>query len=97
MNERDQTTLSEEDRHIILHSLGLSRPRRWSYRNHYCADDDDPTLARMVGRGLMRRGPRKRQELGGMTLFHVTATGALAAGVLHKVRKEDRGGLGDCR
>lgn len=78
-------TLSERGKRMILHALGLSQVRRWSYRNHVAGCDE--TCVPLVECGFMVRG---RMLPGGLRLYHVTNDGARAAGVLNRFRREDR-------
>lgn len=61
----------------INHALGLTGGRVQPFRNHYCAEDDDENMNRMVAAGLMKKG---RIIPGGLRNFHVTEAGAAAVG-----------------
>jgi hypothetical protein len=81
-------TLSERGKRMILHALGLSQVRRWSYRNHVAGCDE--TCEPLVECGYMVRGRLINQETSPLQLYHVTDDGARAAGVLNRFRREDR-------
>lgn len=71
--------IDAEQRDVIRHALGRDHANR-SYRNHYCAPRSGPArdlLESMADAGLMQRG---REMEGGMRFFHVTDSGAEAAG-----------------
>lgn len=79
--------MTDEQRDIIRHALGLNRRGRWSSRNQYVVYADGPLsdLRTMRDRGWLR-------ELGpwiGLIKFKVTRAGADAAGVGNRVRRED--------
>jgi hypothetical protein len=72
-------TISEDDRSIIEHSLGIEHKngrKRKPYRNYYCADINDARLPELVERGLMIAG--KTINDGTMRYFYVTEAGAKA-------------------
>jgi hypothetical protein len=76
-------------RRMILHALGLSQTRRWSYRNHVAGCDE--TCAPLVADGLMCLGRLiNRGTDAELRLYHVTDAGIEAAGVANRVRREDR-------
>lgn len=74
--------MTEKERGVILHSLGLVKRKRWSYRNYFagCSELCEP----LVAKGWLLRGLANT--------YHVTNAGAEAAGVLDRVRKQDRYG-----
>lgn len=85
--------MTEEQRKIILHALGFSRPRRWSYRNVYYVPNStqpDQETQSLVDAGFMKHSFYVYYHDGGGEYFNVTESGARAAGVWNKVRKEDR-------
>jgi hypothetical protein len=69
--------MTEDQRHIIRHSLGLTRSRK-AYRTHYCTRDGDPALEEMVTAGWMERGDKLNE--GRDRYYHVSAAGAKAVG-----------------
>jgi hypothetical protein len=86
--------ITDEERDIIIHSLGLTprgrRRRRWSFRSHYCAGvgtDQERTVIAMAERGLMRAGAVINN--GTSRFYYVTRGGAEAAGMLKRCRTED--------
>ena len=93
----NMTALSNADREVIVHALGLNRRgacvnhRRWSSRNSYYGRSDDPQLVSLVERGLMIAGriPAFNVMPNGQ-YFHVTSAGARAVGMENRVRREDR-------
>lgn len=85
--------MTDKERRIILHSLGLDPMRRWSYRNRY-VDRTGGVCEPLVEAGFMVRGqtylPRHTDTLPPMQVFHVTDAGARAAGVFNRFKREDR-------
>lgn len=91
------TALSNADREVIVHALGLTRRGacgnhcRWSSRNFYYGRPDDPQLVSLVERGLMIAGRiTTRHAMPNGQYFHVTFAGARAVGMERRVRREDR-------
>lgn len=76
-------TMTNEQRDIILHSLGLTRSEK-PFRNHYCDRDGDPKLEAMVTAGWMRHGSLLNEKRD--RYYHVTESGAEAVGA--KLPKE---------
>ena len=72
--------ITDQERHVIDHSLGYPKRGRKPYRNHFCTgegSDDWETCQALCARGLMVS--RKPSELtGGDTLFIVTDAGKAA-------------------
>ena len=51
--------LSEEEKHVILHSLGLTLSKR-IYRNHFATNEgsvDFPVCEKLVSKGIMTKRP----------------------------------------
>lgn len=70
-------SLTEQERHILQHALGLDRARV-SYRNRYSAtpqSDTYPLCMGLVTKGLMERGAFHET----MIHFHVTDAGRVLA------------------
>lgn len=71
--------MSENQRHILQHSLGLSSGRQ--YRNHFCtgpgSTDYDDCMA-LVEQGLMTRRAGNALS-GGDDIFYVTEAGIAEA------------------
>jgi hypothetical protein len=70
--------LRPEERHVIEHSLGLSRWPR-SYRNHFCAGeghDDMPYIKSLIELGFMRASHTIND--GRDTIYVVTDAGRAA-------------------
>ena len=91
------TVLSNTDREVIVHALGLNRRgacrnhRRWSSRNFYYGRADNPQLVSLVERGLMIAGRiTTLHAMPNGQYFHVTFAGARAVGLEDRVRREDR-------
>lgn len=82
--------MEQTERKIISNALGFSRPRRWSYRNHYFVYSVPDVIKKMVADGLMAEGEKGMDHSGEWQYFHVTDKGAEAAGLLNRFRKEDR-------
>lgn len=85
--------MTDAERSIILHSLGLTprgsgRLRRWSYRNYFCASMPHNLCDGLCAAGFMRASIVINH--GANRLYHVTDAGAAAAGVLERFRREDR-------
>lgn len=80
--------ISERGKRMILHALGLSQVRRWSYRNYVAGCDE--TCEPLVEAGWMIRGRVINQETTPLQLYHVTDDGARAAGVFNRFKREDR-------
>lgn len=78
--------LTNEERRIILNALGLAFSSRWSQYNLYSTYHHDHRMSPLVERGLMRLA---FSVPGGLQYYHVTMAGAEAAGVRHKLRRED--------
>lgn len=75
--------LTEEQQHIILHSLGMGShidQRHHGYRNGYAARPGDARLRELVEMGLMVAGRVINQGRGEVQYFHVTHKGAAAVG-----------------
>ncbi len=73
--------LTAKERHILRHTLGLTRSKE-SYRNRFVTGpdtDDWPMVQALCTRGLMvaRGGPQA--IIGGMTVFQATDAGRIAA------------------
>lgn len=87
MTSRDEKMkLDDKERDVILHALGLSRRRRWAYRNHFAAGGEDVSIWKgLVDRGLASGGNNLMNEVMPYPLFRVTRLGAEAAGVGNKV------------
>jgi len=90
------TTITDDERDMILHALGLTKcggkMPRWSSRNRLVTDPDcaDGREARsLCDRGLMRSRSLDPRIWQGMVLYTVTAEGCRSAGVSARTRKED--------
>lgn len=77
--------LTEEQREILLHTLGVDRPNRAPWRNYYCDRVDSPELEALVTLGAMQRGVTLNE--GRDRYYHVTPDGAAAVGVTLPQRK----------
>ena len=69
--------MTEEQRDIIRHSLGLGMSSK-PYRNRYCIRDGEPRLEALVSAGWMERGDTLNS--GRDRYYHVTEAGAAAVG-----------------
>lgn len=89
MPEQTEITLTDDERSILLHSLGVEYPRGKRkpkpYRNYYCAEIHDARLPALVQKGLMQAG--RVINDGRDQYFHVTEAGAAAVG--HQLPKDD--------
>jgi hypothetical protein len=72
-----EITITPQQIHILIHSLGLSEDTAVPYRNYYCAAPEDRSLDPLVEAGLMVRG-RSGEEWGGQ-YYHVTEAGKAIA------------------
>jgi len=63
---------------MLRHALGLNRKME-SYRNYYAAEYDDPDCLGLVKKGMMKKGARMPDDLGGLQYFTVTNFGARIA------------------
>ena len=72
--------MTDEQRDIIQHSLGLSHPKAKgkAYRNRYCTVDGDARLEAMVTAGWMEHGAKLNSNRD--RYYHVTEAGAAAVG-----------------
>ncbi len=73
--------MTETQKELARHALGLPNKRRKSYRNHYvvrgCGDDHVQWME-MVSSGEARRWPPS-ELTGGDDLFRLTRSGAMCA------------------
>lgn len=69
--------LSEAQRHVMLHALGLDREKK-SYRNGYAAEPDTPDYETWVGLETAGYAQRGRTIPGGLVPFRVTESGRRA-------------------
>ncbi len=71
--------LTQEQRDIIKHSLGIDGVQRSkkAYRNRYYDQSMSPKMVALCELGAMERGDT---GTGGMSYFHVTEAGAKAIG-----------------
>ena len=91
MKRADDLRLSELERHLLQHTLGVRGPRsRWCHRNHFACDvgsADFPTLESLRERGLMYR-----RELDANLVYHATEAGCRALGLgarlIQRARRE---------
>lgn len=81
MSETTTTEPTQDQRDVIMHSLGLpNRDRRKTipYRNYYCTSVGDPKLEAIVAAGWMRKGCTLNE--GRDRYYIVTEAGAKAVG-----------------
>lgn len=80
--------VTDRQREILRHALGLNGSRRTPYRRHFAAEpegDDYQDLVALEAAGLVVRGKTSTQTLaarlyGSLVFFYVTARGAAAVG-----------------
>lgn len=63
---------------MLRHSLGLDSRHKKPYRNHYCAELDDPDCVKLVELGLFEP-IRTGIPMGGLVVWRVTEAGQLLA------------------
>ncbi|HEX5520399.1 MAG TPA: hypothetical protein VFX29_01840 [Longimicrobiaceae bacterium] len=74
--------LSENERHVLIHTLTGSHPNGKVYRNYYAAGPghhSEQHLGRLCDLGLMRRG--RTFNDGQDQYYHCTQAGAAAVGL----------------
>lgn len=72
--------MTNKQRELARHALGLPNPRKTSYRNHFCAGVSHSDYAEweaMVAQGDAIK--RTTPMCGGDDIFHLTLQGALVA------------------
>jgi len=69
--------MTEEEKHIIMHSLGFSHKPR-EHRNRYCTDpesEEGKTIAGLIKQGLMEDMGDGGGIFGGCHMYRVTDLG----------------------
>jgi hypothetical protein len=72
-----------EDMDNLRHMLGArstDSKRDWGYRNYYCANVGDESMARLAAQGLVRQG----RTLPDQVYWHATEAGCKAIGLSDK-------------
>ena len=74
--------MTDDQRTLARHALGLDGRRKQSYRNYFtcgAGHDDYDAWCEMARLGLAQRRDGARLHFGGDDLFHLTLAGARAA------------------
>ncbi len=71
--------MTNEQKEMARHALGLPNKQRKSYRNRYVVDENDPHWSDLVAKGMATMRPAASVPFGGSAIFYLTLAGAKAA------------------